>query len=140
MSIGVAAKDEDLGKLRLCDVPRFQDYGEAFAWEAERLGLTVDEYNELIHEETRRANDAAAERAKLKYRKRKISSSKRTRIFCRDLHECQYCGARDKPLTIDHVIPESRGGTDDDDNLVTACKPCNSSKGAQTLEEWGRAL
>lgn len=50
---------------------------------------------------------------------------------------CAYCGAEDK-LTIDHVVPISRGGLDAPDNVVPACKSCNSSKGAKTLDEWLR--
>jgi hypothetical protein len=49
---------------------------------------------------------------------------------------CAYCGA--PAWTMDHVIPRSRGGSDDASNLVPACKKCNSSKGARTPEEWRR--
>lgn len=114
----------------------FDTFEEAFEYAAQSMGMTVDQYDQFIHDETVRANEESDALAKTAYQKRGISASKRTRIWCRDLHECQYCGARDKPLTIDHVIPESRGGTDDDSNLVTACKSCNSSKGTKTLEEW----
>ena len=48
---------------------------------------------------------------------------------------CWYCGASEAP-TLDHVMPRSRGGADDPENLVPACKSCNSSKGAKTPEEW----
>lgn len=47
---------------------------------------------------------------------------------------CSYCG-RPADMT-DHVIPRSRGGTDDPSNLVPSCGPCNSSKRDQTLDEW----
>ena len=44
---------------------------------------------------------------------------------------CQYCGAcgRDVELEVDHVIPVSRGGTDDLKNLKTSCRECNRGKG-----------
>jgi hypothetical protein len=61
----------------------------------------------------------------------------RERIFSRDDYTCQYCGSRGVSLQCDHVIPVSRGGSNDDSNLVTACKPCNLSKHAKTPEEWG---
>lgn len=48
---------------------------------------------------------------------------------------CCYCGTRDR-LTLDHVIPLSRGGVDCADNLLWACSRCNSSKGATDLMEW----
>ena len=47
---------------------------------------------------------------------------------------CIYCGA--PAQTHDHVIPRSRGGSDDPANLVLACVSCNASKGARTPEEW----
>lgn len=59
-----------------------------------------------------------------------ISSRKAFRIFDRDGFCCRYCG--DRPgrshLQVDHVIPRSRGGTDDEANLVSSCTPCNQGK------------
>lgn len=62
----------------------------------------------------------------------------RTIIFHRDNFTCRYCGVRGGRLECDHVIPVSRGGATNERNLVTACKPCNRSKGDKTLEEWLR--
>lgn len=59
----------------------------------------------------------------------------RSAVFERDGHACQYCGDTEN-LHCDHVMPKSRGGSDEMDNLVTACGPCNMSKGAKTPEEW----
>lgn len=58
----------------------------------------------------------------------------RQNIFKRDNHRCQYCGTTEE-LTLDHVIPKSRGGKTSWDNLATACKRCNSRKGDDTPEE-----
>lgn len=58
----------------------------------------------------------------------------RKNVFRRDAHRCQYCDSTDR-LTIDHVIPRSRGGRDTWENLVAACTPCNSKKGSMTLDE-----
>jgi hypothetical protein len=60
----------------------------------------------------------------------------RARIFERDKFTCRYCGERGGRLECDHVVPHSKGGRDDDDNLVTACFPCNRSKRDKTVEEW----
>jgi 5-methylcytosine-specific restriction endonuclease McrA len=57
-------------------------------------------------------------------------------VVARDGYFCRYCGC-DNALTLDHVQPRSRGGSDDPVNLALACKPCNSSKGARTPAEWG---
>lgn len=48
---------------------------------------------------------------------------------------CAYCGKPGK-LHRDHVVPRSRGGPDNATNIVTACQPCNSSKGDQLPSEW----
>lgn len=59
----------------------------------------------------------------------------RKNILRRDLYSCQYCRRSDVPLTIDHVIPKSKGGDDSWENLITACISCNNKKGDRTLEE-----
>lgn len=66
----------------------------------------------------------------------------RQRVFERDDYTCRYCGERGGRLECDHVVPVIKGGSDDIDNLVTACFRCNRSKYGKTLEEWqhGRAL
>ncbi|MFX0113634.1 MAG: HNH endonuclease, partial [Candidatus Hodarchaeota archaeon] len=48
---------------------------------------------------------------------------------------CIYCESKNH-LSIDHLIPQSRGGSDSGDNVVLACKSCNSSKGNRSLYEW----
>ncbi len=58
----------------------------------------------------------------------------RQNIFKRDGYSCQYCGSL-KDLTMDHVHPRSRQGKSSWDNLVTACRTCNSRKGDSTPEE-----
>ncbi len=58
----------------------------------------------------------------------------RQNIFKRDRNRCQYCGTHEH-LTLDHVVPKSRGGKTTWDNLATACKRCNSKKGDLTPEE-----
>ncbi len=51
-------------------------------------------------------------------------------------HECAYCRATDRPLHIEHVVPLSRGGSNELANLVPACGKCNLSKGTKLLAEW----
>lgn len=58
----------------------------------------------------------------------------RQNVFKRDNFECLYCGTH-KDLTLDHVMPSSRGGTHTWVNLATACKRCNARKGDYTPEE-----
>lgn len=57
--------------------------------------------------------------------RRKIT---RRAVFARDGWACQYCGSR-QTLTVDHVIPRSKGGSSDWTNIVASCAPCNRRKG-----------
>jgi 5-methylcytosine-specific restriction endonuclease McrA len=59
----------------------------------------------------------------------------RKNILERDRHTCQYCTKRGEQLTLDHIIPRSRGGVDSWENLVTACMRCNVRKGNRTPRE-----
>lgn len=63
----------------------------------------------------------------------------RKNIFLRDNHTCQYCG-KNGNLTIDHIIPKSRGGRDSWQNTVVCCIRCNNKKGDKTPEEAGMKL
>lgn len=63
----------------------------------------------------------------------------RQNIFKRDNGKCQYCGTTHN-LTLDHVIPRSKGGKSTWNNLVTACQKCNSKKGSLTSEKAGMSL
>ena len=60
----------------------------------------------------------------------------RLKALARDGYVCYYCGAEDKDMTIDHIIPVSKAPemAIDINNMVTACKPCNSKKGFRNLQ------
>jgi 5-methylcytosine-specific restriction endonuclease McrA len=59
----------------------------------------------------------------------------RANIMLRDEETCQYCGKRSRDLTLDHVVPRSRGGQSTWENLVACCKMCNGRKGNRLLKE-----
>jgi 5-methylcytosine-specific restriction endonuclease McrA len=63
----------------------------------------------------------------------------RREVLRRDNHSCQYCGST-KHLTLDHVIPRSKGGPHTWENVITACERCNQSKGDRTLQQTGMTL
>jgi 5-methylcytosine-specific restriction endonuclease McrA len=70
-------------------------------------------------------------------RRREASGMKRLRLYMRDKFRCQYCGEK-KPvgeLTLDHILPRSRGGDNSPVNVVTACVPCNNRKSDRTPAE-----
>jgi 5-methylcytosine-specific restriction endonuclease McrA len=67
--------------------------------------------------------------------------SRRT-VLARDHYTCQYCGSQPgrAQLTLDHVVPRSRGGQTHWENVVTACRSCNQRKGNRTPYEAGLTL
>ncbi|HET7752724.1 MAG TPA: HNH endonuclease [Anaeromyxobacteraceae bacterium] len=66
----------------------------------------------------------------------------RFNIYARDENTCQYCGRRfaRAELNLDHVIPRSRGGVTNWENVVCSCVPCNLRKGGRTPDEAGMRL
>ncbi len=59
----------------------------------------------------------------------------RRAVFVRDRYTCQYCGRESKTLTLDHILPRSRGGKHEWDNVISACKRCNHRKAGRTPSE-----
>jgi 5-methylcytosine-specific restriction endonuclease McrA len=80
-------------------------------------------------------------RARINRRFHQIPFS-RANIYLRDRYQCQYCAERFSAteLTFDHVIPASRGGRKDWENIVTCCIQCNRKKGGKTPEQAGLKL
>jgi 5-methylcytosine-specific restriction endonuclease McrA len=69
--------------------------------------------------------------------KRKIS---RRALFARDGWRCGYCGSSTSKLTLDHIVPRSRGGESVWENVVSSCAPCNHRKANRLLTEAEMAL
>ena len=63
----------------------------------------------------------------------------RFNVFLRDKFSCQYCGSNEE-LTFDHLLPRSKGGETNWDNVVTACSTCNVRKGGKLLKTSGMKL
>jgi 5-methylcytosine-specific restriction endonuclease McrA len=63
----------------------------------------------------------------------------RFNVFLRDKFSCQYCGSKDE-LTFDHLLPRSKGGKTNWDNVVTACSSCNVKKGGRLIKNSGMTL
>jgi 5-methylcytosine-specific restriction endonuclease McrA len=130
MDASVLVLNKDYQPLRICSVHRsikllFLDKAELVHDYPERKLRTVSEeyaYPSVIR--LRRYIN-------IPYKSIVLS---RFNIMKRDSKECQYCGSSQN-LTIDHVIPRSRGGKDTWENLVTACDRCNVQKGDRTPKE-----
>ena len=60
----------------------------------------------------------------------------RKAVFERDHYTCQYCGKKGGILEVDHVIPFSKGGSDDMSNLVTSCRKCNRQKNNMSKDDF----
>jgi 5-methylcytosine-specific restriction endonuclease McrA len=92
-----------------------------------KLGLSEEEITFMTTPFTLHLEENAPLR---RVEKRKISNRLRVAIWRRDHFTCQHCGTHDN-LVVDHIVPESKGGTLEESNLQTLCNSCNSSKGAK---------
>jgi 5-methylcytosine-specific restriction endonuclease McrA len=121
-----------------------QDYQPLSICSLQRsLKLLFLEKAELLHDDPRR--DLRTSQSRFSYPSvirlrryvhipfNRIVLSRRN-VMKRDQNTCQYCGSR-SDLTLDHIMPRSRGGRDAWENLVTACNRCNVRKGNRTPEE-----
>lgn len=100
-------------------------------WEDEKLGLPKSEYLPSVV----RLNKWYSISRNPGIFSRKI-------VFSRDNWTCQFCNLRleQNDVTIDHIIPKSKGGPSNWINCVTACKTCNAKKGNKSLEKCGLKL
>lgn len=130
MDSDVLVLNQDYQPLSICSVQR-------------SVKLLFLEKAELLHDDPdkviRTVNDEFSYPSVIRLRRyirlpyAKIVLSRRN-IMKRDRYTCQYCGIK-SDLTLDHVIPRSRGGEDSWENLVTACNHCNVKKGNRTPDE-----
>lgn len=106
--------------------------------------IVEEEYDQIIRSVSMEMKIPAVIRlrhyVKVVYEKVTYVSYTKRNIHLRDNYTCQYCGTKTKKLTVDHVIPESRGGLTNWDNTVSACDPCNSEKDNLTPQEAGMKL
>jgi len=99
----------------------------------------VEQYDVYVHSSFHRFQVPCIIRLKdfVKRRHRLQATFSRSNIFRRDAQTCQYCYQifTEKDLTLDHVIPVSRGGKKTWENIVTACMKCNQKKANKTPQE-----
>jgi 5-methylcytosine-specific restriction endonuclease McrA len=112
-------------------------------WLGQKIEV-VDTYEVLIHSPSLSVRLPSVIKLK-KYvaprRHRKVVRFSRNHVFMRDDYTCQYCfkSFSTKELTLDHVIPVTRGGLTTWSNIVTCCAQCNQKKGCRTPQEAGFA-
>lgn len=104
--------------------------------------LVLGKADVLLHRETPVITGIGSVRApsvlRMRYQvKRPMPQLRLSRhsVLARDNHTCQYCGARGKELTIDHVVPRWCGGPNSWDNLVACCRRCNLKKADKTPQQ-----
>lgn len=83
-------------------------------------------------------DDAADRRRAADRERKKLTPELRSAVLERDGYVCVYCGDTPDEFHIDHVIPVSRGGMTEFENLAASCPCCNLSKHAKTPTEWVR--
>ena len=88
--------------------------------------------NEIRSAYARKGFDITSEANGIEGKRKPIPIKLRAEVFRRDNHLCLRCGAEDG-LSIDHIVPVSKGGQNTIDNLQTLCMPCNVSKGVTTI-------
>lgn len=135
MNANVLVLNQDYQPLSICSVQR-------------SMKLLFLEKAELLHDDPQRELNTTKRRfqfpsvirlrsyIRIPYTKVVLS---RRNVLRRDQFICQYCGKK-SDLTIDHVLPKSRGGKDTWENLTTACEKCNVKKGNRTPEEANMSL
>lgn len=72
----------------------------------------------------------------LRKSQRQIDTNISWNVFRRDNYTCQYCGKNNVPLTVDHIIRWENLGQSVEDNLISACKKCNKTRGNMEFEDW----
>jgi len=130
MNANVLVLNQDYQPLSICSVQR-------------SMKLLFLEKAELLHDDPARKLRTTREsyqfpsvirlRSYIRMPYSKVVLSRRN-VMRRDSFECQYCGKK-SDLTIDHILPRSRGGKDTWENLTTACEKCNVKKGNRTPKE-----
>lgn len=128
------------GKHYLCFLP--DEFDNDFE-NIELLAMSIDDWKKFIKqtdlcETTIFEKDETGGLVKVLVRKttRQIDSKLQWRVFRRDDYKCRYCGKTGIPLTVDHLVLWENGGPTIEENLFSACKKCNKTRGNMEYSEW----
>ena len=106
-----------------------------------KLGIltpTLDEWTQIVRQSDLKEVEGMSKGQKILLRKstRQIEQKVSWEVFRRDSFTCRYCGADDRPLTVDHVVVWEEMGPSIPMNLISSCKKCNNKRGTMRYEEW----
>lgn len=107
------------------------------------LNLTSEEWKKIIRQtdlvETEvltKSSDGKLAKAIVRKTTRVIEQGLSWKVYKRDNYKCRYCGKDGIPLTVDHIVLWEDGGPSIEENLVTACRRCNKTRGSISYSEW----
>lgn len=108
-----------------------------------QLPLTKEEWDRFLKQtdflETEvitKSADGKVAKAILRKSQRQVDQGTQWRVWKRAGYRCEYCGRDDRPLTVDHLVTWETGGPTTEENLASACAPCNRARGKMEYSEW----
>jgi hypothetical protein len=123
----------------------FQGQGQDSSVEIVALNMGRDDWTRFLQQtdllETEiltRASDGKLAKVIVRKSQRQISQAVSWAVFRRAKYRCEYCGAADRPLTVDHLVLWEDSGPSIEINLLSACKNCNQARGRMPYAEWLR--
>lgn len=129
----------DEGHLYLCLLPDEKAEGR----EVVPLDMDQDDWAKFIRqtdllevEILQAASDGKLEKVILRKSARQVERGVSQRVFKRDGYKCRYCGNDETPLTVDHLVCWEEGGPSTEENLVSACRRCNKTRGNLSYGDW----
>ena len=86
-----------------------------------------------------KAADGTLTKAIARKSQRQIDQTVSWNVYRRDKYTCRYCGRKDVPLTVDHLVRWEEGGPSIEENLLSSCKSCNRTRGNMSYGDWMRS-
>ena len=115
------------GYAHICDTCNQDDGRPTLYWKEKNFDLCYECLEKLYHNFISNKDEKDID---IRVIRKTISEELRNKIFKRDNYKCKFCGDTNiVNLVIDHIIPFSKGGTTELNNLQTLCKKCNRKKG-----------
>lgn len=123
-------------------IPRGSDRDEPDVVDVDILDMGQDDWAKLMRQtdilevEVLVKDDTGIGKAIVRKSQRQIEQGVSWRVYKRDGYRCRYCAADDVPLTVDHLVLWEDGGPSTVENLVSACRKCNKTRGNTQYSQW----